>query len=388
MFRVFPRLTTGFLVMSNKKVLLMYITSNSGHYRASLAIESALKALSPGITTMNINGFAYTNPIFEKVINRTYMSVIRNKPEVWEYLYDNPKVLKSVQGLRDTIHRSNSKKLKVLIQDEFKPDAVVCTQAFPCGMVADYKKYLGLKLPLFGVLTDHAPHSYWIFDNVDYYIVPSEASRDHFMKNGVSEARIRIFGIPISPRFSTRHDKEELCGRLCLDSFRRTVLIMGGSQGMGPVEDMVDALEHLAMDFQIMVVCGVNKRLEKTLARRKKRYKKNMLAFGLIENVDELMEASDIIITKPGGLTTCEALSKNLPMIIIHPIPGQETKNTDFLLQQGVALRAEDEDDVAVLVQELFSNSVKLDEMRRRADLIKKPNSAMDTAQLILSAIN
>ena len=366
----------------------MYITSNSGHYRASLAIESALKTLSPGIVTMNINGFAYTNPFFEKLINRTYMSVIKNNPKVWEYLYDNPKVLKSVQGLRDAIHRSNSKKLKVLIQDEFKPDAVVCTQAFPCGMVADYKKYLGLDLPLFGVLTDHAPHSYWIFDNVDYYIVPSEASRNHFIRNGVEDARIRAFGIPISMRFNNRHEKEDICRKLGLDSRKRTVLIMGGSQGLGPVEKMADALERIGLDFQILAVCGINKRLQKILAKKGKRYKKKMLVFGLTENVDELMEISDVIITKPGGLTTSEALAKNLPMIIIHPIPGQETKNTDFLLQQGVALRAEDEDDVAVLMQELFSNSVKLDEMRRKADLIKKPNSATDIAQLILHAIN
>lgn len=365
----------------------MYITSNSGHYRASLAIENALKMLSPGIVTMNINGFAYTNPILEKLINRTYMGVIRNKPEVWEYLYDNPKVLKSVQGLRKAIHRSNSKKLKVLIQDEFKPDAVVCTQAFPCGMVADYKKYLGLSLPLFGVLTDHAPHSYWIFDNVDYYIVPSEMSRDHFMKNAVNDDKIKVFGIPINPRFSKNHKKEDICGKLGLDSGKRTVLIMGGSQGLGPVEKMVDALERAAGDFQILAVCGINKRLQEILAKRKKRYKKKILIFGLVENVDELMEISDIIITKPGGLTTSEALAKNLPMIIIHPIPGQETKNTDFLLQQGVALKAEDESDVAVLVQELFSNSVKLGEMRKKTDLIKKPDSAMDIARLILRTI-
>ncbi len=365
----------------------MYITSNSGHYRASLAIENALKTLSPGIITMNINGFAYTNPFLEKLINRTYMSVIRNKPEVWEYLYDNPKVLKSVQGLRNSIHRSNSKKLKVLIQDEFKPDAVVCTQAFPCGMVADYKKYLGLDLPLFGVLTDHAPHSYWIFDNVDYYIVPSEVSRNHFIRNGVSDTKIRVFGIPIDLRFGENHGKEEVCKKLGIDSRKRTILIMGGSQGMGPVDNILDSLEAVAFDFQIMAICGINKRLYKKLTKRVKRYKKKMLVFGLTENVEELMEVSDIIITKPGGLTTSEALTKNLPMIIIHPIPGQETKNTDFLLQQGVALRAEDGDDVAVLVQELFSNSVKLDEMRKKADLIKKPNSAKDTAQLILQAI-
>ncbi|MDP2920780.1 MAG: glycosyltransferase [Candidatus Omnitrophota bacterium] len=374
-------------MVNNKKVLLMYITANSGHYRASLAIERALKTISPGITTMNINGFAYTNPFFEKLINRTYMSVIRNKPEVWEYLYDNPKVLKSVQGLRDAIHRSNSKKLKVLIQDEFRPDAVVCTQAFPCGMVADYKKYLGLGLPLFGVLTDHAPHSYWIFDNVDYYIVPSDASREHFIKNGVSDSKIRTFGIPIDPKFSAVHDKEAIKKKLGLDSRMRAVLIMGGSQGLGPVEHMIDALERTAVDFQILAVCGINKKLQKMLSRREKRCRKKILVFGMTENVDELMEASDVIITKPGGLTTSEALTKNLPMIIIHPIPGQETKNTEFLLKQGVALRAEDGSDVAALIQELFSNSVKLDEMRKKADLIKKPDSAMDTARLILNSI-
>ncbi|MFA5389727.1 MAG: glycosyltransferase, partial [Candidatus Omnitrophota bacterium] len=279
-------------------------------------------------------------------------------------------------------------KLKVLIEDEFKPDAVICTQAFPCGMVADYKKYLGLNLPLFGVLTDHAPHSYWIFDNVDYYIVPSDLSRDHFMKNGVSDARIKIFGIPINPRFSVAHEKDAICGKLGLDKNKKTVLIMGGSQGLGPVEKITDALEHVEADFQILAVCGINKRLLNVLAKKEKRYRKKLVVMGLVENIDELMEASDVIITKPGGLTTSEALAKNLPMIIIHPIPGQETKNTEFLLHQGVALRAEDEEDVAVMVQELFSNSVKLDEMRKKAELIKKPDSAMAIARLVLGAIN
>jgi len=336
--------------------------------------------------TMNINGFAYTNPIFEKLINRTYMSVIRNKPEVWEYLYDNPKVLKSVQGLRDSIHRSNSKKLKVLLED-FKPEAVVCTQAFPCGMVADYKKYLGLKLPLFGVLTDHAPHSYWIFEHVDYYIVPSDTSKGQFIKNGITENKIKVFGIPIDLKFNKTRKREDACKGLGLDPDLRTVLIMGGSQGMGPVESMIDALENVDVNFQLIAVCGINKRLQRILTKRKDRCRKNMLVFGHVENVDELMEASDIIITKPGGLTTSEALAKSLPMIIIHPIPGQEAKNTEFLLQQGVALRAEDSGDVRALVQELFSNSVKLDQMRENADLIKKPNAAIKTAQLVLDSI-
>ena len=174
----------------------MYITLNSGHHRASLAVESALRKISPSVETLNINAFKYTNPILEKIINKTYMSVIKNKPEVWEYLYDNPKVLKSVQGLRDAIHRYNSKRLKTILED-FKPDVCICTQAFPCGMIADYKKNLKLKLPLFGVLTDHAPHSYWIFREVDYYVTPSDDSKVCFTKDGVNESKIKVFGIPI-----------------------------------------------------------------------------------------------------------------------------------------------------------------------------------------------
>lgn len=370
-------------MQDNKKILLLYITSNSGHHSASIAIERSLKRISPSVETLNINAFGYTNPILEKVINRTYMGVIRNKPEVWEYLYDNPKVLKSVQGLRDAIHRFNSKKLKTILE-EFKPDACICTQAFPCGMIADYKKNLNLNLPLFGVLTDHAPHSYWIFRDVDYYITPSEVSKESFVKNGVLESRIKAFGIPIDPKFSKKHDKDEVCKKLGLDSLKPTVLIMGGSQGLGPVEDIVDILEVIDISFQIVVVCGVNKKLEKMLSRRSSRCRKKMLVFGHIENVDELMEASSVVVTKPGGLTTAEALAKDLPMIIVHPIPGQEMKNTDFLLQQGVAVKAEDSEDIAALVQELFLNTTKLDEMRKKASLLKKPTAAMDIARLVL----
>src|SRR3989338_2987771 len=122
----------------SKRILLMYISYNSGHHRSSIAIERALKMLQPQTEVLNINGFNYTNPILERVINRTYMSVIKRKPQIWDYLYDNPKVFKKVQALRDFIHNMNFEKLQALL-DDFKPDAIVCTQAFTCGMIADLK---------------------------------------------------------------------------------------------------------------------------------------------------------------------------------------------------------------------------------------------------------
>lgn len=370
--------------MTNKKILLMYITLNSGHHRASIAIEHALKKISPSVETLNINAFRYTNPILERVINRTYMGVIRNKPEVWEYLYDNPKVLTSVQKLRDAIHRYNSKKLNNLLTD-FSPDAVVCTQAFPCGMIADYKKNLNSNLPLVGVLTDHAPHSYWIFEDVDCYITPSEVSKERFIKDGIPASKIKVFGIPIDPEFTKKYDRTESCSRLGIDPEKPAVLIMGGSQGLGPVEEIVEVLEKIHVPFQIVAICGMNRKLRKNLHRKIPRYKNKLVVFGHVENVDELMEVSSIVITKPGGLTTAEALSKDLPMIIVHPIPGQEAKNTEFLLQQGVAVKADDSGDIAALTKELLLNSTKLNEMKKRSIELKKPNAAMDIAELVLN---
>jgi processive 1,2-diacylglycerol beta-glucosyltransferase len=216
-------------------------------------------------------------------------------------------------------------------------------------------------------------------------VVPSEQAREKFLRNGISESRVKVFGIPVDPRFRNRHNREELCARLGFDAESPVVLIMGGSQGLGPVLDIVNALETIDTDFQIAAVCGVNNRLQKALKKRSRRYKKRLYVFGHVPIVDELMEISSMVITKPGGLTTAEALAKELPMIIVRPIPGQEQKNTEFLLKEGVALRAEDFEDVRSLVKELLINNNKLHGMRLRAMSLKRPESAIDVAQLVLN---
>src|SRR4030042_5622343 len=156
-----------------KRIILMYISETSGHHSATLAIEKAIKALAPNTEIMNINAFNYTNPISEKIVNRLYMGVIKRTPKLWDYLYDNPRVVKKIENIKETIHKFNSPKLKKLF-DKFNPDVVLSTQAFPCGMVADFKKTYGSDIPLIAVLTDYIPHSYWIYDMVNYYVTPSQ----------------------------------------------------------------------------------------------------------------------------------------------------------------------------------------------------------------------
>ena len=160
-----------------KKILLMYITEVSGHHQATLAIEKSLKGLNPRLEILNINGFSYTYPIVEKIVNKAYMSIIKRTPHIWHYLYDNPAVYKKTLSIKKAIQQSNHSKFEKLFS-QFQPDVVVCTQAFPCGMVADYKKEHNLNIKIIGVLTDYAPHSYWLHEGVDYYIVPSEEAKE------------------------------------------------------------------------------------------------------------------------------------------------------------------------------------------------------------------
>lgn len=364
-----------------KRVLLMYISEVSGHHSASLAVEKALKMKAPDTEILNINGFNYTNPIWERIINRAYMSVIKNTPELWEYLYDNPKVIKSTRRIREMIHRANTEKLKILF-DEFRPDVVACTQAYPCGMVADYKKTYNINLPLVGILTDYAPHSYWVYDNVDVYIVPSEETGRKLANNGIPEERIKPLGVPIDPKFIPRQDKTAIQKELELDPGVPTILIMGGGQGLGPIKQMLVDIDKIPENFQALVVAGTNKKLRRWIQKR--RFKNKIIAFGYVDHVERLMDASTFIITKPGGVTTAEALAKGLPMLIINPLPGQEAINTRFLLNEGVALKADNGNELAELIDWLMVNPGKMRQISQNIARHSKPDSAIKAAELML----
>jgi processive 1,2-diacylglycerol beta-glucosyltransferase len=366
------------------KVMLLYISEHSGHHCATIAIEKALHSLRPDINTININSFNYTNPILEKVINQVYMGVVKRTPEIWDYLYDNPKVLRSTQKLRGAIHRFNTGKLKTLL-GEYKPDAIVCTQAFPCGMIADYKKSLSLDIPLIGVLTDYAPHSYWVYNNVDKYVVPSEESGKKLIDNGIDPHRVEAFGIPIDHKFQEEPDIEALRKKLGVDRKVPCVLIMGGTQGLGPLKNIIRLLDNSHIKLQMIVASGTNKKLFRWL--RSRRFKKKLIPLAYADNVDELMRISTVIMTKPGGITTAEALAAGVPMLIISPLPGQEAMNTRFLLREGVAVKAESPDDAVVLLEELLYNKDKLRTMSAKALSIAKPDSAVRIARLILGLV-
>lgn len=369
--------------MKNKKVLLMYITEVSGHHQATLAIEKSLKLLNPSLEILNINGFGYTYPIIEKVINKAYMGVIKRTPRLWDYLYDNPKVVRQTRLIKERIHRANHAKLQKLFE-QFSPTAVACTQAFPCGLMADYKMAYHLNFRLIGVLTDYAPHSFWIHEGVDDYIVPCEQVKRRLIEKGVDPQRIKPLGIPVDPKFSLPLDKEKIKSKLGYDSRLPVVLIMGGGHGLGPIRDILKALDKLSTDFQMIVLAGRNKKLVRWLRKKAGRMTKRMIVYEFADNVEELMEVASIAITKPGGITTAEALVKGLPMVIVRPLPGQEVHNTQFLLEAGVAIKVNRLSAIGTEVDALLRDPKRLELMSKRARAHGQPHAALEIAKLTL----
>ena len=362
----------------------MHISNVSGHHSASLAIENAIKIKQPETEILSLNIFNYVHPLGEKIINFLYMLTIKRLPFIWHHLYDNTKWFKRTRKLKNMIHDLNLPKLEILL-NSFKPDVVISTQAFPCGLIADYKRIKGINVPLIAVLTDFAPHSYWIYDTVDYYIVPSEEIKQRLIQKGVAPERIKDLGIPFSLKFSQNLNKSEARKRLNLNEELFTILVMGGGQGLGPIKKVIKVLNSLNVKFQQIVVCGTNKDIYQSLKKKVIKYKNETLLFHYAKNINELMSAADLIITKPGGITCAEALSKGLPMIIISPIPGQEANNTNYLTNKGAAIKADRPDDLKNLIQELYQDRHKLENLSKACLQISKPNTAENIAELVLN---
>jgi len=205
------------------------------------------------------------------------------------------------------------------------------------------------------------------------------------MKKGVSLEKIKPLGIPFDPKFNQPVSREEIIQRYKLDARLPNILIMGGGQGLGPIKTMVNSLEKAKNDFQEIIVTGTNKKVYKSLKKKIRKLKKKALLFGYANNIHELMSISDLIITKPGGVTTAEALAKNLPMIIVKPIPGQEASNAAYLTEENAALRIDRAKDIGILIEDLLSNRNKLNRLRESAQRISKPRASSDIAQLLLN---
>ena len=370
-----------------RRVLYLYLTKHSGHYTAAVAVDEAVRRRDSRVESMLLDSFSHANPVLSKVTLKAYLAALKTAPEIWEWMYDNAEFKERTAKIRELLNRGNSRKLQKILTS-FRPDIVVCTQAFACGVLASWKRATGNRRPaLVGVLTDFVAHRYWAHDQVDLYIAPNNATKETLVSQGVPAERVKVTGIPVNHRYLHPAQKDAVYESLGLKPGLPLILLMGGSLGLGPMKSVIRKLDKLPQPFYIIAITGKNEELKERLERKGQKLRHPTKIFGFVENVQDLMDAAEMVVTKPGGITTAECLVKRLPMIIINPIPGQEAKNTEYLLSHRVAVQAEDANDVRLFVDEFLRNPEKLRQMREAAAALGRPHAADDASREILSLL-
>lgn len=371
------------------KILVAYAYSGVGHKRAAEAVADALLEYSKKIDIRVIDILDYTNNFLKFVYPRIYLFLIDRAPLLWGFLYyllDIRLVDKVSSFLRRGFHNFYAGKFERLILNE-NPDIVVCTHFFPSEVVSSLKKKNIFKGRLMTIITDMMPHYFWLAEGPDYFIAAIEETKRELIKRGIDENIVKVLGIPCDPIFGLSKGRAELMKKMGLGGDFLNVLIMGGGFGTGPVEKIIDSIctleGSLRERLQVIVICGKNRSLFEQLNKKRSSLGVKLYIFGYMTNIDEFMEVSDCIVTKSGGLTVSEALSKKLPMVIIQPIPGQETRNAKVLVRYGTALCTNKPEKVRDYVRDFIKFPEKILGMKARINFLAYPEAAKHIAEFV-----
>ncbi|MEA1928757.1 MAG: glycosyltransferase [Candidatus Auribacterota bacterium] len=372
--------------MSARTILILYISVGQGHRKAALAIRDALKGEDPFLKVVCLDLLEIWPGWVGSLFIGLYRMLLRVAPRLWNSAYDHRRVKEGLNRPLQFLSWISRRRVHLLLE-ELEPAAVVCTQAIPAILAADCKRSLNLNYSLIAVPTDFRAHRYWIDEQVDLYLLPSEESGIQLIGDGVDADRIRVTGIPVHPEFSRQFDPIALKEKYGFTNGLPVVLLMGGGEGTVSLERLILALDGRGERFQIAALSGRNLSRYAHLKRLHFRISHHFQVFGFIESVDELMAVADLIVTKPGGLTTAEALAKKLPMVLIDPLPGQEELNAEFLERNGAAIQASDEDAAATIVVNLLGDDKLRRRMVKSMEKIRKPDAARQAAKHIIWGI-
>jgi len=370
------------------RVLILSASAGAGHVRAAQAIEKAFIQLNAAGELKNIDTLQYTNKLFEKLYSKAYIELVDKAPDLLGWLYnhfDNPWRFERRRLAFDKLNAGPFIKLL----KEYKPDLAVCTHFLPAEIISWLKQKRGLATRQAIIVTDFDLHALWLCRYYEHYFVALEETKLHLQELGVPPEKVTVSGIPIDPVFAETKDKTEMRKKLGLDTTLPTILISAGGFGVGPMEMLLQSLTKMHNRVQVVAVCGKNdelkNRLEKLSGQVDENHPVKITPIGYTTKMDEYMSAADLLLGKPGGLTTSEALAKNLPIVIVHPIRGQEERNADHLLEEGAAIRCNNLPVLAYKIDNLLDNPARLAEMRNNVRRLARPTAALDIIKKLLS---
>jgi len=360
-------------------VLIFSVSIGNGHDQVAHTLRNEFIRQDKSSRVKIINTISYISPILDKVILDSYLNILKFYPKAWGKLYEKTNRLDPIIDINDIANRLITSKLRKTTVS-FNPDLIICTHSFPSAIMASLKQKKRVACPLITVVTDFNIHSSYINDRTDYYVIPHE-DLTYIMENfGVSKEKVLPFGIPIKKEFAEVNKKDDLIEKLGFEN-KKSILVMGGGLGLGEINNIVKAIDSYLENVQIIAIAGRNNRLEAKLKKLSTRNK--LIVYGFVNNIHELMEVSDCIITKPGGVTTAEILCKEKPLVIFSPLPGQEYENAEFLLNSGAAVTTSDVKKIPVLIDQIFNSEVRKKCFKEMTGVLKKPHAAYNIVHFL-----
>ncbi len=363
------------------KVLILTVTTGQGHNQAAKTLKSYLEK-NQGVQAEILDAFEYINQGLKEIVSRGYLMSAKRLPKIYGKAYRMAEKRDSENGYIMRATSSIMAKKLIKFVEEYDADVIVCTHVFAAMLITDIKRRFKRRIKTIGIVTDFTIHPYWEETDLDYYVTANEFLTNQALKKGIDKNRVLPIGIPIDPQFANSLDKIRARELLGLEDMH-TVLVMSGSMGYGKMARMIKQLDSSNLKFQIISVCGNNQRLKKQIDKMKKTHK--IYNYGFTDKVSMMMDAADCIVTKPGGITSSEALAKGLPMIIANPIPGQEDRNVEFLMNNGAALKVSSTFPVDEAIYHIFTNPTRLSQLQTITKMLGKPLATLDIVKLVLT---
>ncbi|MBB6445613.1 MGDG synthase family glycosyltransferase [Bacillus benzoevorans] len=365
------------------KYLILSATFGEGHKQVANAISEAVDFFLADAEPVTIDIMEWIHPHLYPISHYIYNRGINKFPQVYSFFYRKTRVKNSFSVRLNSLFLLGMQTMLKIIQ-EIKPKVVVSTYPFAAGIISKLKEQGLIDIPAVTIITDYTDHSYWIYPYTDQYIVGSTQVRDRLIALGVEENKIKHTGIPVRKRFTEVTPKAALLDKYQLDANVFTILIMGGGDGFfSKGLSTFQTLESISAPLQIFIVCGKNKKLKKQLEWELKDSKHDVRILGYCENINELMAISDLMITKPGGVTISEAMVMDLPLLIYHSLPGQEEDNAEYLYRSGFAFISRSEKDLLEQIENLVHDSAPLIRMKQRMEENQTKTSSQDALRVI-----
>lgn len=361
-----------------KKILIFSASIGNGHNQAARAMQESLAEI--GCTSMIIDTLEYISPTFHKILLESYMNLLRLSPKMWGRIYHNTEKSRFFD-MNVLMNKLLANKLKKLI-NSVQPDAFIATHPFASCMLSVLKGRNDWKEPIYTIITDYTIHPSWINHHINYYFIGHEHLYYLLDVYKQDHQKFIPMGIPIMRKFRLPLDADAIRQQLGLAPEQKSIILSGGGLGLGSMEKVLEGLEEIDLPLKTFVLTGTNEKLYKKVSS--KTYRHEVVPMKFINNFHEYLETADLIVTKSGGLTSAEVMSKQVPMIIYNPLPGQEERNSHFLLNNGCAVHANLSEQLIYFIDELLHSPSKVDYMRRMGKKISKPDAAIRIAEFIL----